>query len=396
MKNASLTSLLLNIFFFWLKQIHCKHVENRECKQWDSWSTCKDGISTRICLTDKSLTEKQTCTKCDNWSAWSTCVNGKRSRNVTNCPFIREEQDCDPNASEQQNARNNITINFDNNNEAHVDEEKQNDNFENVMETESRLPVTGDNTDVTFIEKSTQKEEKNDHTKNSFAHVMNNLHHKNIGNHNITLSTTSPSEEITHVDTNQGSLQSDEKTDNANHMIDTTLEKKDSNKGEEEKEENKSIYDLNSNQVDEAKIGLSSEPKKSKSFRDNKSDKFPTLPGESVKQINAIPKHINRNYLYEQQGEKYEHEENKSRKKHNTGGEKTGGAPNFNQTYIASGMGIIFLLTGSAASYAMYAGKYNQLSEEEKPENFEVIFNDDIKVKENNKSMYEDEFWAIG
>ncbi|CAG9481638.1 merozoite TRAP-like protein, putative [Plasmodium vivax] len=387
MKMASFKSLLLNIFFFSLIQISCKRIGKRKCEQWDSWSACKDGISTRVCLTNKSVTDKMTCKACNIWGDWSACKNGKRHRKVVNCPFIREEQDCDPNKSNKQNARNNTTIYF--NNDDYDDE--QDDVFEETLQEESNLPVKGDSSEPIFLEQDSHGEGKQQSMSESFAHV-DEVDATAQPHNEVLTDTTTPSEASPPADDANNETY-------VSYPEEEPLHGPQNNSDEAQAgADHLSSHNLADDQADSQADGQtnaapSSEPR-AKHFRDHKFEDVSSPPGEGQNE-NHAEGNTNQNSFYEQQGSHHEHSEHKWRKKHNAGA-GSGGAPKFNQTYIASGMGLLFLLSGTAASYALYNGKYKELTEEAKNENFEVIFNDDMKARENSKSMYEDEFWALG
>ncbi|GAB65497.1 hypothetical protein PCYB_062290, partial [Plasmodium cynomolgi strain B] len=376
---ASFKSLLLNIYLFSLIQISCKLTGKKKCEQWDSWSMCKDGISTRICLTDKSVTDKVTCKVCNIWEDWSDCENGKRHRKVVNCPFIREDQDCDPNNSNEENARNNSTIYF--NSFDHHDE--QGDNIEETLEEESNLPVTGDSSEPTFLEQGPHGERKQHGMSESFAHV--GKADATAQQHNEVLTSTAHSEVSPPAGDANNEIHANHPNQDAAHG---------SHNNSNEAQTNATHPSSHNLGDDHADAAPSSEPKRTKNFRDHKFEDFSSTSGEGQNK-NHTEGNTNRSSFYEEKGNQHEHSKHKWRRKYNAGG-GSGGAPKFNQTYIASGMGLLFLVTGSAASYALYNGKYKQLSEEAKNENFEVIFNEDIKAGENSKSMYEDEFWALG
>ncbi|CAA9987184.1 merozoite TRAP-like protein, putative [Plasmodium knowlesi strain H] len=374
---ASFKSLLLNIFFFSLIHISCELIRDKRCEQWDSWSPCKNGISTRICLTDKSVTDKMTCTMCNIWGEWSACQNGKRHRKIVNCPFIREDQDCDPNNSNEENARNNTTIYFNN-----YDDE-QGDNFEETLEEESNLPVTGDNSEPVFLERNSHGERKQQGMRESFAHV--DEVDTTAQEHNDMLTDTTPSEASPPAD---DASENHAKSPNPDELNEPHINS--------DGAQTDATYDPSSHNPadDQSDTAPFSKPKRAKNFRDHKFDDFSSTPGEGQNK-NHAEGDTHRQSFKEQQGNQHEQSKNEWRKKHNAG-TGSGGAPKFNQTYIASGMGLLFLVSGSAASYALYNGKYKQLNEEAKNENFEVIFNEDMKARDNSKSMYEDEFWALG
>ncbi|ANQ07084.1 Uncharacterized protein PCOAH_00014170 [Plasmodium coatneyi] len=371
---ASFKSLVLNIFFFSFIQISCERIKDNRCEQWDSWSHCKDGISTRICLTDKSITDKTTCKMCDIWGEWSACKNGKRHRKIVNCPFIREDQDCDPNNSNEENARNNTTIYF--NNDDYDDEHE--DSFEETLEEESNLPVTGDSSQPVFLEGDLHGEGKQQGMGESFVHV--DQADAIAQEHNEVLTDATPSE-------------ASPPAGDANHPNEDEVHEPHNNSDEAQTNEaHPSSHNLADDQIDAAPI---SRPKRAKNFRDHKFEDFSSTSGEGQNKNHAGENTHQNSFNEQQENHHDEHSKNEWKKKHNAGA-GSGGAPKFNQTYIASGMGLLFLLSGSAASYALYNGKYKQLTEDGKSENFEVIFNEDMKARDNSKSMYEDEFWALG
>ncbi|KJP86657.1 hypothetical protein AK88_03664 [Plasmodium fragile] len=380
---ASFKSLLLNVFFFSLVQIRCESHDEKKCEQWDSWSACKNGISTRICLTDESVTDEVTCQVCDVWGDWSACKNGKRHRIVVNCPFIREDQDCDPNKSNEQNTGNNTTIYFNNYDHDHDDDEHD-DNFEETLEEESNLPVTGDSSQPSFLQRNSHMEGKQDGMSESFAHI--DEADATVQQHNDMLTDTTSSEESPFASDANNEI-------HENHLNQDAVHEPHNNIDEAQTDETHlSSHNLAHEEADAAPFSM---PKRARNFREHKFEDFSSTSGEG-QNANNTEGNTNYNSFNEQEQNQYEHSNSEGRqKKHNTGA-GNGGAPKFNQTYIASGMGLLFLVTGSAASYALYNGKYQQLNEQAKNENFEVMFNEDMKAKESSKSMYEDEFWALG
>ncbi|CXI10188.1 merozoite TRAP-like protein, putative [Plasmodium berghei] len=92
MKTHITTYLYIYIIFLILKIKY--NSANETCDNWGPWGPCSNQITTRTCLTNTSLIEKENCSQCKEWSEWLECKDGKRSRHIINCPFIIETQDC--------------------------------------------------------------------------------------------------------------------------------------------------------------------------------------------------------------------------------------------------------------------------------------------------------------
>ncbi|ETB58912.1 hypothetical protein YYC_03667 [Plasmodium yoelii 17X] len=92
MKTQITNYLYVYIIFLILKIKY--NSANETCDNWGPWGPCTNQITTRTCLTNTSLIEKEDCSQCKGWSEWLECKNGKRSRHMINCPFIIDIQDC--------------------------------------------------------------------------------------------------------------------------------------------------------------------------------------------------------------------------------------------------------------------------------------------------------------
>ncbi|SOV15097.1 merozoite TRAP-like protein [Plasmodium sp. gorilla clade G2] len=169
MKRTIINLYLINIFFalFEIKGISASDT----CEEWSEWSACTHGISTRKCLSDLSiLDETLVCTKCDKWGVWSECKDGKKHRKVMNCPFIKEEQECDvDNDMEDDTSTNNNYIYF------NVDEEENENENNNISNNNiSNNNIDNNNVDVDENYNDDEEDVKNNDLNNSSTNSNNN------------------------------------------------------------------------------------------------------------------------------------------------------------------------------------------------------------------------------
>ncbi|SBS81571.1 merozoite TRAP-like protein, putative [Plasmodium ovale curtisi] len=401
----------------------------KKCKEWGSWTKCVDGIITRNCLTDNTLREELPCKKCGGWGQWSPCKNGRRHRVVINCPFIKEKQDCSMDGENGKDKHKHTTIYFDTEGEKVVETSRDNNN-NGVLSPENDIPVQGNSHHVNFIQESyTNKNKKKQ--RDTFSKVLNGMHEENANKNDFhetdpppSNSTTSdtvsdvvadamsetvadkatssltPPSETTYLSSETQHEGENAAVSKVGHETSHPEHGNEGNEGEQHDQndtitsEGKQSIDEGTNtlkvheDVNDSITALPSDSKRSKKFRNKEGEvnAHVTEPNESK---DLYTENMNMNEFYEQQEFKDEHTSKGSGRKNK------GSNSQFNHTYIASGIGLLLLLSGSAASYAMYNGKYNHLIDEAKPENFEVMFNDDVNKAKENKSAYEDEFWAL-
>lgn len=84
----------------------------------------------------------------------------------------------------------------------------------------------------------------------------------------------------------------------------------------------------------------------------------------------------------EHEGEERDQDNRQRRSRYNNSEEHD----HFSKLYVASGMGVVILLSGAIASYALYNDKNKQ--------NTDSIFNNGFADIPANKMIHEDEFWG--
>ncbi|CRG97300.1 merozoite TRAP-like protein, putative [Plasmodium gallinaceum] len=407
-------NLFLISIFLILYNVKC-NILSKKCESWNEWSECENDYISRTCNYDYSIRDLKSCKNCGKWGNWSPCNNGITFRYLNNCAFIKDEKECTNNNEENNKIKNEnpqgMLTNLSN-----EDLKKDNNKNEKTVLNNNDKQYKKENEELIFNdENSSQKLEINED--NDFSETFGNI---TEGNKKID---NGKSVKNIHLMTPSNSFNNESNTNeirNENPIYENTkLPFIRENKKNEIKEHNY-IYDINSikrkkGENEDNNINLHNSnneinksyynKKKVKKLRDNQNIKI-------INQKNEIDKNISKenlnstvrmktydNTFNDENKNLYnfrEIHENEYDTKNNDFKGKYNDSIKFNRIYIASGLGVVLILTGGIVGYIIHKEKKtDDFPIDSKEENYEVIFNDDTSKNKSIKALYEEEFWAF-
>ncbi|CRG99148.1 merozoite TRAP-like protein, putative [Plasmodium relictum] len=413
MKKFMINLFLINIFFL-TYQLKC-NIINTKCGSWNEWSECEGEFMSRTYNYDYSIRDLRSCKNCGKWGNWSSCNDGKTYRYLDNCSFFKEEKDCTSNKEDNKKIENGnlqstvVDLNYDNNRNEETllkDNNKQHEKENEVINfnKETNLQKSEKNQNDNISE-TPENKIKEDQKINNDEEDLKNIHKLNNG-----------FESSSNLVNNQNDTQEQKNEDLVNKDAKSPIIQK--NKENEIKEHNQ-IFNINSilgkennGQLNNTNLRHNNNEMRKSSYQKKKVRKF----GDNQKiKINNHNEKIDENKSKEDSNianvlktyEDTNNEENKNSynsyglyedkydTKDNDSKAKYNDSIKFNRIYIASGVGAVLILTGGVISYIMFKeNKTDDVLIENKDENYEVLFNDDVLKNKSTKALYEEEFWA--